>query len=34
MGVGARETEEAPKKALAATKDQVTVLKEKTAEVR
>jgi hypothetical protein len=34
MGVGARETEEAPKKVLAVTKDQMTVLKEKTTEVR
>jgi hypothetical protein len=33
MDVGARETEEALKKELAATKDQVTVLKERTAKV-
>jgi hypothetical protein len=33
MDVGARETEEALKKELAVTKDQVTVLKERTAEV-
>jgi hypothetical protein len=34
MDVGARETEDALKKELAETKDQVTVLKERTAEVR
>jgi hypothetical protein len=34
MDVGARETKEALKKELAETKNQVTVLKERTAEVR
>jgi hypothetical protein len=34
MNAGTKETEDAPKKELAETKDQVRVLKERTAEVR